>query len=1107
MNIYKYLEQLCLVAMLFITTRSEAQSPQAIPYQAIARNSGGDLLINKNISLRFSLHDVTSSGAIIYQEIQAVNTGSMGLFTANIGEGSVTVGSFPLINWGSGNKFLQVEIDTAGGVTYTDMGTQQLMSVPYALYSGNGGSWNSNGNAIYNSNTGNVGIGISSPDTKLHVYNSSAPTMFTIGGSAMNGGYTALSIGVSSDMNGYSVIQSVKSSGSAWGDLILNPNEGNIGIGTTFPRRKLEILGDISMGDWTMNFPSRRFGVMDGSTQTAGFEIENTSLGGNFSQKLHFVTHHYNNSYGRRVTIDEDGNVGIGTETPAAKLDLIGNLRIADGTQGAGKLLKSDANGAATWDTFDAGVLFAGGVPSALNFSCMNVIGTVTTGTSPNSMALQGNFVYLVNSGNNTFQIINISNPAAPVIVSTTSCGTSVKSIAISGNYAFILNYSSSIIRVFDVSNPALPVQTAALSGYSFPHSIAISSGYAYVVSPISGLLTIINISNPLSCTFVSSCSVGADAIDVTVEGNYAYVINSPGDNFKIVDISNPATPVVVSSIATGSFPQSVFVSGNYAYVANQLNNSVSVFNISNPASPSLASTIATAGYPISVMVSGSNLLVACFLSNVLQIFDISNPSAPVAAGLVGTATGPSDVTLAGNHPIVINSLSNTLQVFSSCPSTPIVDPITGDVTPQFVTWNNSGSNIYNINAGNVGIGTTSPQNKLSVSGSTDISGSIGLGVTAPQARLHVKDGTLLCEGASGGVPISGAGARMMWIPSLSAFRAGIAGATSWNGGNIGISSFAAGNGTTASSYSSFAIGTNTVASNTNAFAMGSNSTASGVASVAFGEGTQSTGNVSFAIGHNAIASNTDAVAIGSLANASGASSFALGAIANASGTSSFALGATANASATDAVAIGSSVTASGAGSMAFGNNVSTNLKSGSLIMGDYLGGSLSSDQNNQFSARFRSGYRLFTNNSLTTGVFLSAGAGAWSNISDREKKENFTSIDAEDILQKVAKLPISSWNYKSQPVSQRHVGCMAQDFYAAFKLDGESDTTINSLDLDGINMTAIQALKTRTDDLKLMTEQLKATTEDLLLSAQKIEMLEQEIAELKKLMRANLKN
>ena len=127
--------------MLFLCiglmTNAFAQTPNAIPYQAVARNSSGNLLVNQNVRVRFSIHNETASGNIVYQENQSVTTNNLGLFTLNIGQGTATTGTFATINWGTGFKYTQVEIDVNGGTNYVDMGTQQMMSVPYAFYAAN----------------------------------------------------------------------------------------------------------------------------------------------------------------------------------------------------------------------------------------------------------------------------------------------------------------------------------------------------------------------------------------------------------------------------------------------------------------------------------------------------------------------------------------------------------------------------------------------------------------------------------------------------------------------------------------------------------------------------------------------------------------------------------------------------------------------------------------------------------------------------------------------------------------------------------------------------------------------------------------------------------
>lgn len=112
-----------------------AQVPQALNYQAVARNNVGQIVPSQNIGVRFSIHDGTANGTIIYQETHTTATNNFGLFTLAIGRGTVVSGTFNSINWGTGDKFLQVEIAPAGGNNYTVQGTTQFLSVPYSLYS------------------------------------------------------------------------------------------------------------------------------------------------------------------------------------------------------------------------------------------------------------------------------------------------------------------------------------------------------------------------------------------------------------------------------------------------------------------------------------------------------------------------------------------------------------------------------------------------------------------------------------------------------------------------------------------------------------------------------------------------------------------------------------------------------------------------------------------------------------------------------------------------------------------------------------------------------------------------------------------------------------
>jgi hypothetical protein len=138
---------LFLLLLLVFGVTMYSQVPQGIPYQAVARDNQGSPISNQSVTIQFSLHEASADGQVIFRETHNTTTNAQGLFSLTFGSGVATVGSFANINWGSGYKFLQVEADFGSG--YVDLGTQQLMAVPYALYSGSSGNSANNQNSNY----------------------------------------------------------------------------------------------------------------------------------------------------------------------------------------------------------------------------------------------------------------------------------------------------------------------------------------------------------------------------------------------------------------------------------------------------------------------------------------------------------------------------------------------------------------------------------------------------------------------------------------------------------------------------------------------------------------------------------------------------------------------------------------------------------------------------------------------------------------------------------------------------------------------------------------------------------------------------------------------
>ena len=335
-------------------------------------------------------------------------------------------------------------------------------------------------------------------------------------------------------------------------------------------------------------------------------------------------------------------------------------------------------------------------------------------------------------------------------------------------------------------------------------------------------------------------------------------------------------------------------------------------------------------------------------------------------------------------------------------------------------------------------------------------------------------DGGLVAGGilGAGTIPMSGPGVRMMWHPRKAAFRVGNVAGAFWDDVNIGTESVAFNKNTTASAPFSAAFGDSTIAtgqvstamgyftaaSGVGSTAMGSQTTASGVASTAMGSETTAAGAQSVAMGLGTIATGAHSFAMGDASQAAGGNSLAVGSFARALGFESIALGQNTTTLTTGGVALGSNATAAG-GSFTFGDRSTNNVVSTAVA--------------NQFAARAAGGVVFYTNAALTAGVTLAAGGSGWGVVSDANLKENFRDLAADDVLARIARMPVREWNYMTQDASIRHMGPTAQDFHAAFGL-GESELRINTIDADGVALAAVKALEARTTQMTRENDELR---------------------------------
>ena len=131
---------LLIITLVYLLIGSSifAQAPQKMSYQAVIRNTSGALVTSSSVGMKISILQGSATGTVAYSETQTASTNANGLVSLEIGAGTVVSGTFGGINWANGPYFIKTQTDPLGGTNYTIVGSSQLLSVPYALFSANG---------------------------------------------------------------------------------------------------------------------------------------------------------------------------------------------------------------------------------------------------------------------------------------------------------------------------------------------------------------------------------------------------------------------------------------------------------------------------------------------------------------------------------------------------------------------------------------------------------------------------------------------------------------------------------------------------------------------------------------------------------------------------------------------------------------------------------------------------------------------------------------------------------------------------------------------------------------------------------------------------------
>ncbi len=317
------------IVMLLSLCTAIAQVPSAFNYQAVVRNSSGELITNQNVSFKISILEDSDSGTAVYSETHAATTNNYGLANLKVGDGTIESGTFNPADWGTSPHFIKIEMDAEGGSSFTHMGTSQLLSVPYAFHAQT--------------------VAVDNVDDADADASNELQTI------SLNGTQLTLSDG------GGTVTLPSTGGGDDWGTQTVVSDATLSGNGTS--TSPLGVDGDLT-DDQILSLSGNNLSISDGNTVTLPNLWTASSSDIYYNTGKVFIGKSPDGS-GTELYVDATtGNHAIIAQSQSAVAtiyaknlgtgpagDFRNYLRILDGTQGAGKVLTSDANGLTSWET------------------------------------------------------------------------------------------------------------------------------------------------------------------------------------------------------------------------------------------------------------------------------------------------------------------------------------------------------------------------------------------------------------------------------------------------------------------------------------------------------------------------------------------------------------------------------------------------------------------------------------------------------------------------------------------------------------------------------------------------------------------------------------
>jgi YVTN family beta-propeller protein len=479
---------------------------------------------------------------------------------------------------------------------------------------------------------------------------------------------------------------------------VLVTYQGRLGVGTATPTRPFEVVGDAMVtGALTTSSVSG-----DGSALTnlsaahLTGTVANSNLPGNVARL------DGNQTFTGTITASNFSGAFTGNGSGLTGLN---GGNIAAGTVSASQL---SSGVLARLPSIEPGAFLVSQIGS-----------DVATGDGPESVAISGGYVYVINTNSNTLRVFSATPPFAQV-GSDVATGSEPISVAVSDGYVFVLHFLSQDMRVFSAAPPFAQVGSALSTG-GRPAAIAASGGRVYVTNITPTRMRVFE-STPPFAQVGADVNTGNNPQGVAVADGRVYVTNTNSNTMRVFDAAPPFAQVG-ADVPTGLSPYGVTVAGGYVYVANMNSNAVRVFDAAPPFAQ-VGSDVPTGDSPRRVAVANERVYVTNSDSNTMQVFNAAPPFTQIGSD-VPTGFNPRGVAFADGRVYVTSFLSDSMRVFNTAGASGYVfsgapglsigsttPPLAGglSVTGPGVftngvsasTFTGDGSGLTGLNAGNI---------------------------------------------------------------------------------------------------------------------------------------------------------------------------------------------------------------------------------------------------------------------------------------------------------------------------------------------------------------------------------------------------------------------